>query len=252
MKGDILTSPPWGLTPESCDVELMVREQNNFWVVADAWVPEDGYVMLHLPDIQEKGWTNTCKPNWELKFRLCLTDPGKRLHINKPWPAKNVNNFCVYGRVKQNVTTRVGDNIVHNALLERRWVRSFVQTCTPTTMEVRKNYNITTGKREIRTRSSQLGIKSLMHLLQMFGRGHPNAPATYILDPFSGTGSTAVACSRLGINCVCLDIDAQVVGVANTWLDESKKPATPSSAWCFEWKRGPTVEADQASESKAK
>lgn len=51
-------------------------------------------------------------------------------------------------------------------------------------------------------------------LPEMCIRLHGLPRTSLVLDPFMGTGSTALACDRLGLHCIGFDIDGQYVAVA--------------------------------------
>ena len=45
-----------------------------------------------------------------------------------------------------------------------------------------------------------------------------------VLDPFMGTGSTAIACKKLGVNFIGFEIDENYIGIANEELNKKKNP----------------------------
>ena len=44
-----------------------------------------------------------------------------------------------------------------------------------------------------------------------------------VLDPFMGTGSTALACQKLGVNFIGFEIDASYIDIANKELLKQKE-----------------------------
>jgi site-specific DNA-methyltransferase (adenine-specific) len=55
-------------------------------------------------------------------------------------------------------------------------------------------------------------------LPEMCIRLHGFSSDTVVLDPFMGTGTTAIACSRLGVEYTGFEIDPEYIRVAESWL----------------------------------
>ena len=66
--------------------------------------------------------------------------------------------------------------------------------------------------------NQHLTVKPVMlleHLIRLF-----SAPGQVVLDPFLGSGSTAVAARRTGRSCVGIEINPEYIEIANRRLDE--------------------------------
>jgi DNA modification methylase len=61
-----------------------------------------------------------------------------------------------------------------------------------------------------------------IRLPEMCIRLHGFGPETVVLDPFMGTGSTAIACRRLGTHCIGFEIDPHYLQLAEERLREEE------------------------------
>ncbi|MDD1676294.1 MAG: site-specific DNA-methyltransferase [Methanomicrobiales archaeon] len=57
-----------------------------------------------------------------------------------------------------------------------------------------------------------------VRLPEMCIRLHGFSPKTIVLDPFMGTGTTAIACIRLGVSYAGFEIDPNYLAIANEWI----------------------------------
>ena len=93
--------------------------------------------------------------------------------------------------------------------------------------ELRRPWNNAAGAREVlrfpvapppRIHPTQTPVELLRYLLERSTR-----PGFTVLDPFAGSGSTAVACQQLGLSCICVEQDAGYCAAAEKFLISQSK-----------------------------
>src|SRR5208337_1670455 len=70
-------------------------------------------------------------------------------------------------------------------------------------------------------------------LAEMCIRVHGLSRVKLVMDPFMGTGNTAIACLDLGVSCVGFEIDAQYFEFACLQLDHGISPTGQSNLFGF-------------------
>ena len=79
-------------------------------------------------------------------------------------------------------------------------------------------------KDEHRWHEAQKPLSILEYLIKLSTR-----EGQVILDPFAGSGSTAVACQRLGRKFICFELQEKYVQIARQRLSEAARPVCPSN-----------------------
>jgi len=129
----------------------------------------------------------------------------------KPIEGRYIDNFDKYGTGLMDTTQKVGDDYFPSNIM-----------VTDDTLGLDKVFLVPKAKKE--TYNTHLSVKPtdlILHLVKLF-----TTEGALVLDPFIGSGTTAVACIQSKRHYIGFDINSEYVDIAN----RRAKEATTSEA----------------------
>ena len=224
----VITSPPWGvLDGERSGIggedEPLRHEQIRAMAESFAEMLGDTAVMcFHLPVLETGKWRdiieNTGK--WQAYASPIVVTPTSNKGLtfyNKYQMANNIFAFVCFHKADQHppVTSDfLRDKPGMAKLMNALWNAG---TTIPSAA-VPKVERVTTkiGKKATYVRTQQLSTAVVRPIIRIFGRALREQNEVCVIDPFMGTGSTAMAAHQLGCRFIGWDRDPAMVVHANS------------------------------------
>ena len=224
----VVTSPPWGMldgerSAPGGEDEPLLSEQISAMAVSFADMLGDSAVMcFHLPILDIGKWRLVVEKTgkWQAYVSPIVVMPTSTKGLtfyNKYQLANNVFTFICFHKADQHppVTSDfLRDKPGMAKLMNALWNAG---TTIPSAT-VPKVERVTTkiGRKATYVRTQQLSTAVLRPLIRIFGRALREQGEVCVLDPFMGTGSTAMAAHQLGCRFIGWDRDPVIVVQANT------------------------------------
>lgn len=137
----------------------------------------------------------------------------------KPTDGTFLNNFLEYGTGLLNTNAKVGDNMCPANVLTTDKIDSLIDK----TFLIDKPDKKEKGSYNIHKTVKPLALCEHLIKLSVYEK------SAVILDPFAGSGTTAVAAKKLGYNYIGIDINKEYVEIAEKRLSELEKPTNVES-----------------------
>jgi predicted RNA methylase len=224
----VVTSPPWGtLDAERSGVggedEALSADQIRGVAITLADILDDtGVVCIHLPPLDMGAWRTLFESTgkWHAYMSPIAIMPGNTKGLNfytKYQMATNVFHFLCFHKsdVHPLVTADfLRDKRAMVKLMNALWNAgtSIPSAAVPKIERVTSKVNA----KATYVRTQQLATAVIRPVIRIFGRALHEQASVCVIDPFMGTGSTAVAAHQLGCSFMGWDRDRVVVTLANT------------------------------------
>ena len=223
----VVTSPPWGtLDGDRSGVggedEALSADQIRGVAISLADIlDENGVVCIHLPPLDMGSWRQLFESTgkWQAYTSPVVVMPAntKGLTIYTKYQlATNVYHFLCFHRA--DVHPPVTADFLRDKRAMVKLMNSLWNSGTQIpSASVPKIERVTSkiNKKMTYVRTQQLATAVIRPLIRIFGRALHEQSTVVVIDPFMGTGSTAVAAYQLGCSFMGWDRDRVVVMLAN-------------------------------------
>ena len=223
----IVSSPPWGTldgdrTGPGCEDEPLTAAQIKTMGIAFAEMFDaDTVLCFHLPPLDLGFWRTQLESTgmWAsfMSPVSVVSNNAKGLTVcNKYQLATNVFTFLCLHRADEHppVTSEfLKDKPGMVKLSHSLWNAGTV--ISSALVPKVERLSIKVEKKATYVRTQQLATAVVRPLIRIFGRALHEQPQVCVVDPFMGTGSTAMAAHQLGCSFVGWDRDPVVVSLAN-------------------------------------
>ena len=219
----VVTSPPWGVL----DDERTEPGQEDEPLTSDAiaalaiglseLVGSKTVVCIHLPPFEQTMWRKRFEATgkWVAYLNPVVVIPTSTkglTYFNRYQHANNVFSFLCLHRADAhpNVTSDfLRDKPCMHKLKNALWNAGTVSPSAAVPKAERVSVRM--QKQTTYMRTQQLATAVLRPLIRMFGRALKEQEPVVIVDPFMGTGSTALAARQLGCGFIGWDRDPTIV-----------------------------------------
>ena len=223
MRTLVVTSPPWGVLNDSRaepggeDQALTPDQMGTLALGLADLLDLNAVVCLHLLPYDHGNWRkafeSTGKWTAYLHPVVLVASSAKGLtYFNKYQQANNVFSFLCLHRADQHPPVTADflrDKPGMAKLMNALWNTGTIipTAAVPKTERVSARVE----KKLTYLRTQQLPAAVMRPLIRMFGRAVTDQPAVVVVDPFMGTGSTAIAARQLGCGFIGWDRDPVIV-----------------------------------------
>ena len=240
MRSLVVTSPPWGVLNDARsdaggeDQALTTDQIGTLALGLAELLDQHAVVCLHLLPFDQVVWRkafeSTGKWTAYLHPVVVVSSSARGLtYFNKYQQANNVFSFLCLHRADQHpqVTSDfLRDKPGMTKLMNVLWNTGTIITSAAVPKTERIAVRI--EKKLTYLRTQQLPSAVLRPLIRMFGRAVTEQPALVVVDPFMGSGSTALAARQLGCGFIGWDRDPVIVEHAQAKFAALKKVDTRS------------------------
>ena len=231
----VVTSPPWGVLDAhrkeiGGEDEPLSPDMIRGLAISLADLLDDkAVVCIHLPPLDQGAWRTLFESTgkWQAYHSPVVIMPSNTRGLtffNKYQLATNIFSFLCFHKPDQHplvtadfLRDRPGMVKLMNSLWNAGTIipSTAVPKCERVTVKV--------DKKRTYVRTQQLPTAVIRPLIRIFGRAIKEQDEVFVVDPFMGTGSIAVAAHQLGCGFFGWDRDASVVIHANSKFRQLKQ-----------------------------
>ena len=240
MRCIVVTSPPWGVLdngradPGGEDEALTADQIATFALGLAELMDEQTVVCLHLPPYDQPHWRKIFESTgkWEAYLHpvVVVSASSKGLtYFNKYQHANNVFTFLCFHRADYHPL------VTSDFLREKPGMAKLMNTLWNTGTVIpaaavpkAERVMVKVEKKLAYMRTQQVSASVMRPLIRMYGRALKEQEPMVIVDPFMGSGSTALAARQLGCGFIGWDRDANVVSMAKEKFEALKQVLTRS------------------------
>ncbi len=222
----ILTDPPYGITDNEWDIEL---PWNDLWTEFDRLIKEKGSIIIFSKQPFTTDLINSNRKQFKYELIWDKVIPTGFVTA-KYQPLKQHENilifydsFGIYNPIPFKKNTKGYFNSNNSMKIHNNWKNLKQQKANKdneniegfprSILKEHRPYNL--SKTEEPKHPTQKPIQLIKYLTSMYSN-----PNNLILDPFMGSGTTAVACKQLGRNFIGFEINPEYCKIAEERLKQ--------------------------------
>jgi hypothetical protein len=229
----VVTSPPWGVldgerTEPGQEDEPLTSDAIAIMAIGLSDLFDDQTVVcLHLPPFEQPTWRKIFEATgkWVAYLNPVVVIPTSTKGLtffNKYQHANNTFSFLCLHRADAHppVTSDfLRDKPGMHKLMNALWNTGTIIPSAAVSKAERVVVRMRAEKTTTYMRTQQLATAVLRPLIRMFGRALKEQQPIVVVDPFMGTGSTALAARQLGCGFIGWDRDPTIVHLATSKYD---------------------------------